>query len=198
MSMSDESFQTPEEMDAHYGPAGPVAAALVWMNAILTAGDYADAWAHMTDELRLVRSQAWLWNNRKFFGREAETLDQQATTLAAVPSSHPYWKEFAEIELRSFQSAWPPGDYAHVGVASRPRPLAPGLELVLFLRMEAAEALGNATTVSDGVVQIAGGEDEGTAVEAFAQIVVEHDGTRWRVASHNGPGLPTPGWPPVF
>jgi len=34
------------------------------MNAILTDRDYTNAWAHMTDELRLVRSQAWLWNNR--------------------------------------------------------------------------------------------------------------------------------------
>ena len=196
--MPDDSVQTPEEMAAHYGPDGPVAAALDWMNAVLTDRDYANAWAHMTDELRLARSQAWLWNNRAFFKRAAETLDEQATMLAAVPSTHPHWGKFAEIELRLFLTAWPPEDYAHIGVASRPRPLAPGLELVLFLRMEAAEALGNATTVSDGVVQIAGGEDEGTAVEAFAQIVVEHDGTRWRVASHNGPGLPTPGWPPVF
>lgn len=194
--MNDQA-QTPEELAAHYGPDGPVAAASDWLAAVLADGDYAAAWALMSDDLRLARAQAWLWNNREFFQRAAEDLDEQADMLAAVPSEHPYWDEFAEIETGTFIEAFPLDEYANVGISSKPRPLAPGLELVLYIPMSEAQAVEGATPLDGGGV-IVGGTEDGMPMKTFAQIVVEHDGDRWIVASHNGEQMPQPGWPPVL
>lgn len=194
--MNDES-QSDDELQAHFGPHGPVASASDWLAAILEARDYALAWTMMSPDLRLVRAQAWLWNNREFFERAAETLDEQAAMLAEVPSQHPYWEEFAEIELSMFLEGFPADEYENVGIASRPRPLAPGLELVLFIPMADAEALEGARRREGGGV-IVGGDDEGTPVNTFAQIAVSHDGQQWWVAGHHGETLPEPGWPPTL
>lgn len=194
--MNDQE-QTPEELAVHYGPDGPVAAASNWLDAVLHVGDYALAWSLMAESLRLARAQAWLWNNRELFERAAEDLDEQSRMLAAVPSEHPYWDEFAEIELGTFAEAYPSDQYANVGISSKPRPLAPGLELVLFIPMSAAQALEGATPLDGGGV-IVGGTEGGMPVRTFAQIAVEHDGARWTVASHNGEQMPQLGWPPVL
>lgn len=194
--MNDQA-QTPAELAAHYGPDGPVAAASDWLDAVVVDNDYAAAWELMTADLRLARSQAWLWNNREFFERAAEDLNEQASMLAAAPSTHAHWAEFAEIELGMFVSAFPPGDYANVGISSKPRPLSPGLELVLFIDMADAEALDGATPLDGGGI-VVGGTDSGMPVTTFAQVVVAHDGHKWAVASHNGEQIPEPGWPPVL
>lgn len=189
--------QTPEELAAHYGPQGPVAAASSWLEAVALEGDYAKAWTMMTPTLRLARSQAWLWNNREEFEQASESLDEQAAMLAAEPSTHPEWHSFAELELEQMQEVWPAEDYAKVGIASRPRPLGPNLEVVLFAMMDDPGILSVSSGVSGDVLQV---DWPGRAVEItpYAVLIVEHVEGRWLVAGHNHETIPVPGWPPVL
>lgn len=189
--------QTPEELAAHFGPEGPVTPAQRWLDLIIEQDDYASAWELMTANLRLVRAQAWLWNNKDYFSKAAEDLDTQAAMLAANPSEHPYWDEFAAIELAAFQAAYPSDLYANVGISSRPRAIAPGVEIILFIGMDDAHALSGAIPTESGGVVIDGAEG-GVPVMTFAQILVEHTRDGWRVAGQAGPTIPEPGWPPTI
>jgi len=60
----DDDRQSAEELDAHYGPKGPVAAANAWMKKVL-AGDSRSAWKRTDPTFRLVLAQSWLWANRE-------------------------------------------------------------------------------------------------------------------------------------
>ncbi len=61
--LPDDFSQGPEELQAHYGPDGPVAAAVAWLEIVISS-DLMDVWPRTDPQLRLVLAQAWLWANR--------------------------------------------------------------------------------------------------------------------------------------
>ena len=60
---------------------GPVKAAQAWIEAV-QLGRYDAAWAMTDPRLRLVRAQAWIWNNRKDADIAALDRDELARALA--------------------------------------------------------------------------------------------------------------------
>lgn len=171
---------------AHYAEDGPVASC--WRFLELVLGDQSDflkAWHMMSPNLRLCRSQAWLWNNRSHPFVEGH-LEALADWLVDYPAgqSHPtihaqtLWGEFEAIELRTFDEAWQDSYARQLGAASHPRPIGPNLELVLMIP-------------TDGrVIQF----DTPTLVTDSLPFVMEFvDG--WHVAAF-GDRLPVSGWPP--
>lgn len=122
-------LQTLEEIRAHF--EGPVAAVFAWVKA-LTAGEWRAAWRLSDDIFRLVRAQAWLWNNRNSPGIAGEDLDQLAAGLAIEDPEGELWTDFARLELAQFRSAWADWDLANMAAASRSRPVGLDYEVVLL------------------------------------------------------------------
>jgi hypothetical protein len=62
--MDEFEEQTPEELEAHYGPEGPVEAARTWFSLVVRDRDLRAAWPKTDPNLRLVMTQGWCWANR--------------------------------------------------------------------------------------------------------------------------------------
>lgn len=173
--MHDE--QTPEELAAHFAPGGPARVVDDWIRAVFLAGDMAAAWRLMDPIFRLVVAQAWLWANRTDLSVREASLEETASALSEVDSTHPLWPSFAATELDEFREL--ELDFESWGFASRPRPVAPDYELVYLVR-----------TGSTETVIIA----EPTPVRIHP-FLVHHAAGRWWMAGF-GPAPMEPGWPP--
>lgn len=180
--MDDEEplDQTPEELAAIYGPDSPHTVAGDFLLALLDDRDFLGAWQRMTPEFRLCRAQAWVWNNRTHPDFAGTDLDAEAASLAEPDSAHDLWHEFAQIELGIFENANPDFVAKGYGAASRPRPIGPDLEIVIFapthgeiLRIDGPTLLADAITV-----------------------LMEHRDDGWLVAQIGSDRAPVPGWPP--
>lgn len=189
--MSDEDelqFQTREELEAHYGPAGPVVAGRAFIEAITADGERAigdlgafrDAWALLDDNHRLCRAQAWLWNNREAADIAGHDLEELAAALMPTDTSHPLWHAFAFTELNQILEVWGDYDLDKLGAVSRPRPIGPDLEIVIFLENDEPMVM-----------------TEMTLVQPFAVFIMRSTSDGWRVAAYQD-RLPIPGWPPDF
>jgi len=175
----DEGNQGSEE-DPEDG-AGQVRAAFEWFDAVVEGSDYVAAWGLSDDEYRLTRAQAWLWNNRGAPDVGGTDLDEQAASLARVPSRSPLWPEFADMELEMYQEVWAMWRRAQIEAASEPVPDDPDYEVVVFTDADPA----------------AGGVTEADDVPALPFLVHLVDG-QWRVAQAGSDRRAVPGWPPVL
>ena len=166
MLIMDCEPQTPEELDAHFGPEGPVAVAQRFFEALYRAQSLRAAYEFMTPELRRDRTDAWVELNAAH--PELAVLDCEALAerLAEPEPDDPLWPGFETSSLQDFVAAYSFVDLDSYGYASRPRPIGVDQELVLLVR-------GNRNTpkVFDRPTLISG-----------AQFVLEHRGGRWLVA----------------
>lgn len=171
-------LQTVEEIQAHF--EGPVATVFAWVEAV-AAGDWRAVWRLSDDSFRLVRAQAWLWNNRHHAEIDGEDLDQLAAGLAVEDPEGELWEVFARLELAQFQAAWADWDLTNLGAASRPRPVGLDYEVVLLMRAGADPILITAPTPV-------------TALRFLTHLVNE----RWLVANAGSDERLEPGWPPTL
>lgn len=179
----DDDQQSREELQVHYGPAGPVEVARRWLEAVLRAGDYARAWALMDDNHRLCRAQAWVHNNQDSPDIALRDRIQFAEALASSPSTDPLWADFAGTELAQMRRTWSDVDLAGLGAASRPRPVGVDLELVVFVRPEEQPAGGMTTGA--------------TLIPSAIVFTMRSTSAGWLIAALDD-RVPLPGWPPEF
>lgn len=180
LTVEDDAFQSEEELAAHYGPDGPVAAALQWLDAIFH-DDLRAAWAKTEPNLRLVLAQAFLWANRTHPHTSGYDLDEGAAALAGLSFDHDLWPSFEATQLREFHEAFDAFFSEPYGAASRPRPVGLDFEIVKFVRTE-----------SDEPEFVVGP----TLVEAQVFLLrATSDG--WLVAGQGVDAPPEPGWPPT-
>jgi len=163
------------------GPAGPVAATRRWITAVMHEGDWEAAWLLTDDLLRLAHAQAWLWPKRMSPDLAGDDLDELAAELCERGPDHPLWEEFAEMALYTYQQTWQDFDLSRWAVAGRPRPVAPDLEVVLFLRAE-----------DDPIIAVQGG------IMVARPFLMRYCEGSWLVAHAGSDQLPVPGWPPEF
>ena len=162
----DYEPQTPEELDAHFGPEGPVAVAQLFFEALYRDRSLRTAYQFMTPELRRDRTDAWVELNAAH--PELATLDREALAerLAEAEPDDPLWPAFEDSSLQDFAAAYASIDLDSHGYASRPRPLGVAQELVLLVKQDR-----NTPRVFDQPTLISG-----------AQFVLEHRDGRWLVA----------------
>lgn len=168
--------QTPDEMLAHL--EGPVAAVWAWL-AALTEDDWARAWRLSDDTFRLVRAQAWLWNNRDDPRVAGQDLDELAAALARPNPSHDLWPAFAELEVRAHREAWDRWNLHNMGAGTHPRPVGLDYEVVVLLEAEEPILFTETTLVPDALL--------------FLVHLVDN---RWLVANAGSDRHLVPGWPP--
>ncbi len=177
--IEEPSGQTPEELAAHYGKDGAVAAAGSWLATYLDLGLGA-VWVRTDPSLRLVMAQGWLWANRSHPEIVGQDLDELAARIVeAAPADG--WPRvvlsYLDAELRGQMAPWLlDGRY---GAASRPRPIATGYELVVLLEC------GDEPRVFTELTQ--------EYAELFVMRQTPHG---WLLAGFGDERVPTPGWPP--
>jgi hypothetical protein len=180
----DRDHQTEGELEAHYGVAGPVAAAQEWIRLILEEKDLLRAWKLTDPDLRLAMTQAWTWANRSHPLLADYDLEVLAQDLATETDSHPLWEDFENVQLSEFETAWENVDLDNWGVASRPRPTVPDYELILFVE-------------TGGEIVVFTEETEVFAIGVLVHLTPEG----FRVADAGDPrpdrGPRKPSWPPA-
>src|SRR5205807_862622 len=77
-----------------------------WASRSSESARMAAAWAMTDPRLRLVRSQAWIWNNRKDADIAAVGRDELARALAQERPDHPLWGDFAATEVHQMTGVY--------------------------------------------------------------------------------------------
>jgi hypothetical protein len=160
------SPQTREELNAHFGPDGPVAVAQRFFEALFRDRSLRAAWEVMTPELRRDRTDAWVEVNARHPALAMIDSDVVAESLAEADPDHPLWPAFESSSVEDFLEAYSFADLESYGYASRPRPIGVDQEIVLLVRGDT-----NQPRVFDRPALVSG-----------AQFVMEHRGGRWLVA----------------
>jgi hypothetical protein len=156
---------------------GPTKAAQTWIEAV-QLGRYGNAWAMTDPLLRLVRAQAWIWNNRKDADIAAVDRNQLAAAFAAERPDHPLWGDFAATEVHQMGEVYGGFQPESWGASSGPSTVAPDYALVLFAQLSSEPVL-----LTD-------------QAPVFSLAFLMHSGPRgWSLAGF-ADALPEPGWPP--
>jgi hypothetical protein len=159
-----------DEIRAHLlAENGPVDAARVWLEALLTGGDLVAIWNACDPEFRLYLAHSWLWANRMHPNLRSIDHAATATSLAADGPGHELWEVFSEAQLNPLRGAWPWIDLENLGVATRPRPVALGYEKVIL-----------APTLPGTVGYVL---SEDTVLDPALRMLMHHVDGRWLVAS---------------
>ena len=161
-------------------------AAYQWVS-LVRAGDFATAWAAMTPTLRLALTQLWVVVTPEVLDVAiTDDPDLLAARLSQPVPDDPLWEDlrrFAEREVRLVTTDQV-GD-RKLGMASRHRPLAPGLEIARLVPLDQLDTSGGQAAWLHGQV-----------VQTVTLIMQLGEGG-WSVAGL-ADHLPTPGWPPTF
>lgn len=158
--------QTREEIDAHFGPDGPVVVAQRFFEALYRDRSLRAAYEVMTPELRRDRTDAWVELNAAHPTLATIDREELAARLAEIGSDHPLWPAFEDSSLQDFSEAYSFVDLDSYGYASRPRPIGVDQEVVLLVK-----GASGAPMTFDRPTLISG-----------AQFVTEHREGRWLVA----------------
>jgi hypothetical protein len=162
--------QSQDELDAHYGPGGPVEAAKKWIWAVLHDGDLRMAW-RLTDEvLRRALAEAWVMANGEHPAVREHDPGNLIEGLSRETSRHYLWNGFAETQIAQFRELWSDIDLEGWGWASKPRLISPGYERVLLV-----EAGGEPIVLK-----------KEQAMEALAFVMHEDPDRGWLVAEVGG------------
>ncbi len=161
--------QTDEEIASHYGPGGPVRAALDWLIAIYRDADLAGAWSLTDPGYRRRLVEAFVQANDEHPFLRGYAVDE--LTEGLIGGDHALWEGFAEVLLGQLVDAWPDADTTQIAAASRPRPLGPDSELVIFLNTGGKQ------------VMIEGGPQ----LVPAAQLKMHLVGDSWLVAAFSPP-----------
>lgn len=197
-------MDSPQLELAHYAAGGPVDCAHRWLKALLDDQDFPAFWVATHPTLRLCLAQEHLLRIvAGDVGDDTETieliiaerrddLDFIAGNLAspAGPGFH-NWPAFVDDVLNTYASRWAPIEPDRWGAASRPRLVAPDLELVLLV-----------DTGGEPFIVPAGAEPVDVGHLPHLWLLLAHHAKRgWQVAGYSTTaapsGMPEPGWPPV-
>lgn len=178
-----------DEIAAHVGPEGPVTAAHQFLRIVLLHRDFRSAWRRMDATLRLCIAQAWLWANRKSIDPvlqdAAHDLDGSAAALASEePAETALWEAFATTQQRNLVETLMTStrDPSRLAAASRPRPVADDLELVLFVDSQHGDHMIYRPD----------------ATRILYRMLMRRTDRGWLVAGLMSDKPPLPGWPPQF
>jgi hypothetical protein len=162
---------SPADVDAHYGPNGPVASALAWVEMVLD-GRLADAWPSTSAIFRLALTRHWCWRNRAALHSQGHDPLLVAAALADDGPAHPLWPAFdrsqkpPESAVRDAETRWI--------AAGPPEPVGPDLEVVELVPAKTAGRGHHAPPLT---------------------LLVRLSPRGWLVAGH-GRSPTQPGWPP--
>jgi hypothetical protein len=165
---------------------GPDQTASEWLEAIRAqAPDW--VWRLMDSEFRLVMAQRWITHNEEVLEHPTVSgLDRDtfARELSSEDPTHPLWPHCARVTLREITQACGGLENEDLAPGSRPRPIAPELELVRLFRVQDLDR------DETGQYFFAPG------AQAMAlTVIVRHGESGWLVAGI-GEYLYQPGWPP--
>jgi hypothetical protein len=130
----DDNPQTPEELNAHFGPHGPVVTAQRFFETLYRDRNLREAYNFMTPELRRDRTHAWVEGNSGHPALAMTDRDTVAESLAELDSDHPLWPAFESSSVEDFVQAYSFVDLHSYGYGSRPRPIGVDQELVLLVK----------------------------------------------------------------
>jgi hypothetical protein len=167
-------MQTAGEVSA---ASGPVKAAQAWIDAV-QLGRYDTAWAMTDPRLRLVRAQAWIWNNRKDADIAGLNRDEVARALAEERPDHGLWGDFAATEVHQMRDVYGTFQPENWGATSGPGSPGPDYAMVLFAHLS-----GDPLILTD-------------RPPVFSLAFLMHSTDRGWVLAGFSDVLPTPGWPP--
>jgi hypothetical protein len=156
---------------------GPVRAAQSWIEAV-QLGRYDVAWGMTEPQLRLVRAQAWIWNNRKDADIAAVDRDTLAAALAEERPEHPLWGDFSATELHQMREVYGGFQPEAWGASRGPSTVGADYALVLFAHLSSEPLF---LTDQPHVFSLA--------------FLMHASGRGWTLAGFSD-ALPEPGWPP--
>jgi len=159
---------------------GPEAVAVAWVEAAMESGDLRRAWELTDPDLRLVLAQHWIMSHYDAPEVAAEDPEALAAALAASPSAHRLWDDFASQRLRRWRQHWGNFNTRTWGTADERQVLQPGIEIVTF--MERHRLLDWAKPGSPAVTR---------------RFAMRSTPSGWLVAGLDGSALFRPGWPPT-
>jgi hypothetical protein len=158
-------FQTPEELQSHYGEEGPVAAALEWMRLVVEEGDLRAAWPLTDPPFRWRQAMRWVGANVQHPALAGRDLKALVDELASESPDDDLFDAFSDNYIDAMREATAnyPARVSDWSAASKPRLIAPDYEKVLL-----------APTSHDAVL-------EDTQIEAKEMVMHFLDG-RWLYA----------------
>lgn len=113
---------------------GPIGTASRWIKAVLREHDLAAGWPLMDRSLRRKSVQPFIEANLSHPALAGENPDELLEALIEDdPTQHHLWGGFAVWQVTGYREAWDHINIDHCGFGSRPRPLAPDLELLAFM-----------------------------------------------------------------
>ena len=157
---------------------GAVALARSWVGAVMDERDLVKAWALTLPDFRKVLAQHWIISKHADVVGPPEQWDAIADGLAAYPSSHRLWAQFAADRLQRWREFWTGFSAVTWGVKARSDP-RPDVAVITFV-----EPRGKLMSLRPG-----------PPLE-FRHIAVRHTADGWLVAGVDGNNLFRPGWPP--
>ena len=157
---------------------GAVAAAKAWVAAVMDDRDLEAAWPLTEPSYRKVLAQHWIISKPADVVGPAEQWEPIADGLAACPSTHRLWTQFASERLSRWREYWAGFSAVTWGVRTRTDP-RPDVAVVTFV-----EPRGKLMSLRPG-----------PPLE-FRHIAVRRTPGGWLVAGADGNHLFRPGWPP--
>jgi hypothetical protein len=130
----NDGLQSPEELNAHYGPEGPVVVAQTFFEALKEEGSLRAAYEVMTPGLRRDRTDAWVAMNAQHPTLVNADRAHLAEKLAEPEPDHPLWPAYESSSVDDFRRAYSFADLGSYGYASRPRPVGVNQEIVLLIK----------------------------------------------------------------
>lgn len=166
----------------------PGAVASEWV-ALLRAGDFAAAWQLTTDAFRLANAQAWITGHRGIVGMwpGKPKPDELARALSQERAEHELWPYLVrEVERQVRGVVLGVLGERPIGTSTRPRPIAPDIDLVHVIPLDQLTAFANGVAMWQ----------PGQVVDSVS-ILLQRAPNGWRVAGV-ADHLPVPGWLPSF
>ncbi len=161
---------------------GPNDLALAWLKTVNC--DHPYAWALLTPDFRTALAQQWIIANPAVMDLPivaGMSRDNLAHSLSAESPTSELFPQLLAVSCRTLRTANRNADLKMFVPSHRPRPIGPGLELILLYHSD---------DLTEELVFEAGHTARMLAV-LFADTPAG-----WRVAGLGS--LPRPGWPPTF
>ena len=157
---------------------GAVERATDWVRAVMDERDLARAWTLTTRDFRKVLAQYWIVSARADLVGPPEGWEAIADGLAAAPSTHRLWSQFATERLARWREFWTGFSAVTWGVKATNR-VRPDVVVVTYV-----EPRGKLMSLRPG-----------SPLE-FRHLAVRDTDDGWLVAGVDGANLFQPGWPP--
>lgn len=176
---SDELMESEEEAAeraARFAEGGPVDSVFEFIKAIQAGSFEGDVWPRISQELRRVLAEAWLWANREVFGLDSAAYPEDLVAMVlSGPSAHAAWQAFATTQAGELRT-WAEFDVTQYGASNVPRPVGSDCDLVLLINTR-----GQAVVYGQ------------PALVRAIHVLMRKEGEDWRVAGFAAE-VPDSGW----